>query len=191
MAESAFPDPDRPTLARIHAGATRRMRYHLRGWPAARIEEAVQDVCLGVLLYLRRNGPPGDVEWLVGVVSRRRAISMIRHERFERLHDPIDGFIDLLADGRASTEIHELREEAALLVHRILGFFRNHKAECETLAIARARGEDFKQVGARLGKSQAALLQSWSRCVRRLKDAARRGEIDLLGRPDRPRGGTP
>lgn len=182
MAEARHPDPDRHELEQIHASATRRLRYHLRGWPAARVEEAVQESCIAVVLFVRRNGPPDEMERLVAVIARRKAISMIRHERWERLHDPVEGFVDRLADQTASFDLLDLQEEATLIVHRVLEFFRAHMAECETLALARAHGEDFKSVGARLDKSQAALLQSWSRCMRRLKQAATRGEVDLLGR---------
>lgn len=70
--------------------------------------------------------------------------------------------------------LEEVIERKALAIREYFGL---HQAPCVELAEARANGVDFKQLAGSTGQSHVALLQRWSRCMKRLREAIGRGEL--------------
>ena len=77
----------------------------------------------------------------------------------------------------ATYELEEFEEEVAWKAFQVLEFFRQHHAECLELAEARANGTDLRRLAGSTNRSHSALLQRWSRCMKRLKAAIERGEL--------------
>jgi DNA-directed RNA polymerase specialized sigma24 family protein len=163
----------------VRAPILRRMAYHLRGWDQAEIEDAVQDVAYKLVCFLRRSGMPTRLDGLLTVIARRTAVERIRaRDRARRAalrasHE----MPEASPDGSYRLELAEVEEDVAWKAFQVLEFFRLKHAKCVELAEVRANGKDFKRLALLTNQSHRALLQRWSRCMKRLKAAIGRGEL--------------
>jgi DNA-directed RNA polymerase specialized sigma24 family protein len=185
---SAPRDPSAPPLdwQDLRASIRRRVGYLLRGWTAEEIEDVTQDVVFKVLRFLERSGHPDNLEGLLTVIARRTAVERIRVRARRPAHEPMSEEFAVTLDEAARHELAELEELVAWRAFQVTEFFRAHHAPCLELAEARARGVDFKRLAEQTQQSHRALLQRWSRCMRRLRVAIAEGRIPW----DRPRRGA-
>lgn len=168
--------------AALIPGVYRRLNAYLRDLSDQALEDTAQVVLLGVHTFILRNGRPEDIEALVTVICRRKAASTLRREivrRSRMVHD--DGLLEQIADERFEIEVELIRDECTRAAHVALGYFGKHKATCEGIARGRMQGLEYESIGSLLGMTAIAARQAWHRCVVRLKDAIRRGEVDVLG----------
>jgi DNA-directed RNA polymerase specialized sigma24 family protein len=176
---SAPRDPSIHTLDwdELRAAIRRRLAYHLQGWPAEEVEDATHDVVLKVLLFVERSGLPANLEGLLTVIARRTASLRIRARTRRPPHDPVREDSSVAPDDALRRELALLDEEVRWRALQVMAFYRESQAPCLELAEARANGVDFKRLATETGQSHRALLQRWSRCMRRLRDAISRGEL--------------
>lgn len=165
----------------LRARVRRRAEYLLRGWPAEEIEDVTQDVLFKLLRFLDRSGPPERVEGLVSVITRRTAVERIRRRARRPADAPLPEADAMGADDAARAELAELEDQVAWRAFQVTEFFRATQAGCLELAEARARGTDFKRLAGETKQSHAALLQRWSRCMRRLRAAIADGRVPWDG----------
>ncbi len=159
------------------ADLRRRVASHLRGWDPADIEDCAQDAALRVVRAVEREGWPRNPNGLFTVIARRAAIDFIRVRRRRPRHERLDENLEIAdteALRRSLSDVHEEMQAKAL---RVLHYFHSRQARCEPLARARAEGLDLKSFAERSGQSHGAVLQQWSRCMRRLFESIRRGEL--------------
>jgi hypothetical protein len=78
-------------------------------------------------------------------------------------------------------ELAELEEQTTWRAFLVIEFFREKHAPCVQLAEARSRGVDFKALAEQTNQSHLALLQRWSRCMRRLRAAIDEGQLPWDG----------
>ena len=161
----------------IRSLVRQRMAFHLRGWDAADIEDAVQDALLRFVRMVERDGSPRHATGAARVIARRTAIDQIRARTrsLRRTSRDVDLLLHLKQEERA--EWDDLLEEVRWKAFQVLEYFRAQQAPCLELALARARGLELKQLAAETNQSHAALLQRWSRCMKRLNDAIRVGRL--------------
>jgi DNA-directed RNA polymerase specialized sigma24 family protein len=176
-------DPSEPAFdwQDLRASIHRRLRFHLRGWPAAEIEDATQDVLFKLLRFLERSGTPDNLEGLVTVIARRTAVERIRVRSRRPAHEPVSEHSAAAPDDTERNELAELEEQTAWRAFLVIEFFRENHAPCVQLAEARSRGIDFKALAAQTNQSHLALLQRWSRCMRRLRTAVDEGKLPWDG----------
>jgi DNA-directed RNA polymerase specialized sigma24 family protein len=153
------------------------MAYHLQGWPAEEIEDAAQDVAFKLLRFIDRSGSPMNLEGLLTVIARRTAVERFRSRSRRPAHQPIEDASAVTLDDAARHELAQLEERVARRAFHVLEYFRANHAPCLELAEARARGLDFKRLAVETRQSHVALLQRWSRCMKRLRSAIAGGEI--------------
>jgi DNA-directed RNA polymerase specialized sigma24 family protein len=165
----------------LRASIRRRVSYLLRGWTAEEIEDVTQDVVFKVLRFLERSGPADNLEGLITVIARRTAVERIRIRARRPAHEPMSEDTAVTLDDAARHELAELEELVAWRAFQVTEFFRAHHAPCLELAAARARGVDFKRLAEETRQSHLALLQRWSRCMRRLRAAIAGGKIPWDG----------
>lgn len=159
----------------------RRLRSYLRGLPPATIEDTAQEVLMGLHVSIASRGLPEDLEALVTVISRRKAASTLRQIILQRVRAGAGLTIERFADPEFEVDLELIREERALLAHRLLARMREHRAQCAVIAEGRMRGEGFEVIALALGQSATTLRQRWHRCLARIQQAIRRGEIDERG----------
>jgi DNA-directed RNA polymerase specialized sigma24 family protein len=161
----------------LRASIRRRIAYHLQGWAAEEIDDATQDVVVKLLRFLERSGAPTNLEGLLTVIARRTAVERIRaHSRrpaLESLQE--DSAVTL--DESARHELAQLEDLVNWKAFQVTEFFRTNQASCLELAQARARGVGLQQVAEETNQSHDALLQRWSRCMRRLRAAIANGQL--------------
>lgn len=176
-------DPSEPAYdwQDLSASIQRRLRFHLRGWPDAEVDDAAQDVLYKVLRFLDRSGAPDNLDGLVTVIARRTAVERIRARSRRPAHEPVAEHSVATPDDSARRELAELEEQAAWRAFLVIEFFREKHAPCVELAEARAHGVDFKVLSERTKQSHLALLQRWSRCMRRLRAAIDEGLLPWDG----------
>jgi DNA-directed RNA polymerase specialized sigma24 family protein len=153
----------------------------LRGWPAAEIEDATQDVLFKLLRFLERSGTPDNLEGLVTVIARRTAVERIRVRSRRPAHEPVAEHSAAAPDDTERHELAELEEQTSWRAFLVIEFFRENHAPCVELAEARSRGIDFKALATQTNQSHLALLQRWSRCMRRLRTAIDEGKLPWDG----------
>lgn len=174
VSEPQAPNRDWPsTLVELR----RRIASHLRGWDAADIDDCLQDAALRLVRAVDRHGWPRNPCGLFTVIARRAAIDFIRIRRRRPSHLSIHANLEVLRDCEFQRMSAELDEEVRAKAFRVLHYFHTHHARCEPLARARAEGLDLKTFAEQSGQSHGAVLQQWSRCVRRLFDGIRRGAL--------------
>lgn len=161
----------------LRASIRRRLHFHLQGWTPEAIEDATQDVAVKALLFVERSGMPENMDALLTVISRRTAASRIRDRSRRRPHEPLFEDSAMEPDEAARREQALLEEAVQWRALQVIGYFRRRQASCLELAEARANGVELKELAARTGQSHGALLQRWSRCRRRLREAIARGEV--------------
>lgn len=179
--EHALPWPE------LRASIRRRLASHLRGWPAEAIEDATQDVVYKLLRFIERSGPPENPDGLAGVIARRTAVECIRARSRRPAFEPLRDESHPGTEESSPLELAELEDEVAWRAFQVIEFFRVHHSPCLELAAARSRGVDFKRFATETGQSHLALLQRWSRCMRRLREAIASGKVPWNG----PEGGRP
>lgn len=177
MAEYHDPSLEGFDWAEIRTSVRRRLSFHLRGWESADIEDATQDVLLSLLRFLERSGAPASMEGLLAVISRRTAVTRMRARSRRPATEPVHERHAVTLDDASRRELLAIEEAVEARAFLILEFFRANHAPCVELAEARASGVDFKQLAGTTGQSHVALLQRWSRCMKRLRDAIGRGEF--------------
>jgi DNA-directed RNA polymerase specialized sigma24 family protein len=180
---SAPRDPSDQTIdwRELRASVRRRVHFHLQGWSAEEIEDATQDVVVKVLLFVERSGEPESLDGLLTVIARRTAASRIRDRSRRRPHVPVREESAVTADEAARRELAQLEEQVQWRALQVIAYFRRSQAPCLELARARAEGVELKELAARTNQSYGAVLQRWSRCMRRLRDAIARGEVQWDG----------
>lgn len=184
MAEPRDPSIEGVDWADIRNSIARRMSFHLRGWEPSEIEDATQDVLLRVMRFFRRSGPPRALEGLATVITRRVAVERMRSRKRRPPGRPVHEEDIVTPDDSLRHDLLDLEEEVAWKAFRVREFFRTRQTPCVELADARSQGEDFKQLAARTNQSHLALLQRWSRCMKKLRVAIANRELDW----DRPGG---
>jgi DNA-directed RNA polymerase specialized sigma24 family protein len=179
-------DPSEPAVdwQDLRASIHRRLRFHLRGWPDAEVDDATQDVLYKVLRFLERSGAPDNLEGLVTVIARRTAVERIRARSRRPAHEPVAEHTAVTPDDADRHELAELEDQTAWRAFLVIEFFREKHAPCVELAEARSRGVDFKLLAGQTNQSHLALLQRWSRCMRRLRAAIDAGKLPWDG-PER------
>ncbi|MBI5168633.1 MAG: sigma-70 family RNA polymerase sigma factor [Candidatus Eisenbacteria bacterium] len=177
MAEYHDPSLEGFDWAEIRTTVRRRLSFHLRGWESADIEDATQDVLLSLVRFLERSGAPVSMEGLIAVVARRTAVSRMRLRARRPATQPVEEEHVVAPDDGARRELLALEEAIERKALAIREYFRLHQAPCLELAEARANGVDFKQLAGTTGQSHVALLQRWSRCMKRLREAIGRGDV--------------
>lgn len=165
----------------LRESVRRRASYLLRGWPAEEIEDVTQDVLFKLLRFLERSGPPERLEGLLSVIARRTAVERIRARARRPAGVPLAETEAVASDDAVRQELAELEERVAWRAFQVTEFFRATQAACLELAEARARGTDFKRLAEETRQSHAALLQRWSRCMRRLRAAIAAGRVPWDG----------
>jgi DNA-directed RNA polymerase specialized sigma24 family protein len=164
----------------IRADVLRRLRQHLRGWGTDRIEDAAQDAMLRLELFARRSGPPRNLPGLLSVICRRVAVDAIRVRTIERRQGPLSDAAGLPDDDAAALDRALLAEEVRWAAFAVMAYFRERKASCHEVAVARFFEDlDFRSLAERTGLSSDALRQRWVRCVGQLLEAVARGELSL------------
>lgn len=161
----------------LRASVRRRIAFHLQGWPAEEIDDATQDVLFKLLRFLDRSGPPDNVDGLLTVIARRTAVERIRARSRRPALEGVQEDSAVTLDEAARHELAQLEERVRWKAFQVIEFFRENQAPCLELAEARAQGIDLKQVAADTQQSHAALLQRWSRCMRRLRAAILGGKL--------------
>ena len=176
-------DPSDETIdwQEVRASIRRRLHFHLQGWSPEEIEDATQDVVVKLLLFLERAGAPESLDGLLTVIARRTSASRIRDRSRRGRHLPVRDETELAADEAGERELAEVEEQVQWKALQVITYFRRAQAPCLELAEARANGVELKDLAARTNRSHAALLQRWSRCMRRLRDAIARGEVQWDG----------
>ena len=176
-------DPSEPAFdwQDLRESILRRLRFHLRGWPGAEIEDATQDVLFKLLRFLERSGKPDNLDGLVTVIARRTAIERIRVRSRRPAHEPVADHSAVAPDDTERHELAELEEQTSWRAFLVIEFFRENQAPCVQLAEARSHGIDFKALAAQTNQSHLALLQRWSRCMRRLRAAIDEGKLPWDG----------
>ena len=177
MAEYHDPSLEGFDWAEIRTTVRRRLSFHLRGWESADIEDVTQDVLLSLVRFLERSGAPVSMEGLVAVIARRAAVSSMRTRSRRPPTQPVLEEHAVTLDDSTRRELLAIEEAVEARAFLILEYFRMHQAPCVELAEARAAGIDFNQLARTTGQSHVALLQRWSRCMKRLRDAIGRGEF--------------
>lgn len=165
----------------LRVSVRRRLAYHLQGWAPEEIEDATQDVLFKVLRFLDRAGDPENLEGLLTVIARRTAVERIRARARRPASTPLAEGTAATLDDAARQELARLEELTAWRAFQVIEFFRAQRSPCVELAEARARGVDFKRLAAETRQSHAALLQRWSRCMRRLRAAIAGGQLSWNG----------
>lgn len=165
----------------LRESVRRRVAHLLRGWSAEEIEDVAQDVVYKLLRFHERSGPPDNLEGLLTVISRRTAVERIRARARRPAHEPMSEHSAVTLDEATRHELAELEDLVAWRAFQVMEFFRSHHAPCLELAEARARGTDFKRLAEATRQSHLALLQRWSRCMRRLRAAIAGGKIPWDG----------
>lgn len=176
MAEYHDPSLEGFDWAEIRTTARRRLSFHLRGWESADIEDVTQDVLLSLVRFLERSGAPVSMDGLVAVIARRAAVSRMRLRSRRPPMQPVKEEHAVTLDDSTRRELLAIEEAVEARAFLILEYFRLHQAPCIELAQARANGVDFKQLAGSTGQSHLALLQRWSRCMKRLREAIGRGD---------------
>lgn len=165
----------------LRASIRRRVGYLLRGWTAEELEDVTQDVAFKFLRFLDRSGPPENLEGLLTVIARRTAVERIRARARRPAHQLMAEDSAVTPDEAARHELAELEDQVAWRAFQVIEFFRAHHAPCLELAEARGRGVDLKRLAEETRQSHPALLQRWSRCMRRLRAAIAGGQIPWDG----------
>ncbi|MCC6650922.1 MAG: sigma-70 family RNA polymerase sigma factor [Candidatus Eisenbacteria bacterium] len=178
MAEPRDPSMEGYDWADIRNSVAHRMSYHLRGWEPSEIEDATQDVLLRVARFIRRSGPPRAIDGLTTVIARRVAVERIRSRMRRPPGRPVQEEDAVTLDDSMRRDLLDLEEDVAWKAFRAREFFRTRQTPCVELADARSQGEDFKQLAARTNQSHLALLQRWSRCMKKLRAAIANREWD-------------
>lgn len=161
----------------IRGMVARRMGYHLRGWEPSEIEDATQDVLVRLMRFIERSGPPDSMDALALVVARRTALERMRTRSRRPRTEAIQEDAAVTADEATHRALLDLEDDVAWKALQVREYFRKHQAPCLELAEARSQGVDLKQVAGQTGQSHDALLQRWSRCMKRLRTAIANGEL--------------
>lgn len=184
MAASHDPSKEGIDWSDIRSSIARWMSYHLRGWESAEIEDATHDAVMHVMRFLEHSGRPRSLDGLVRVITRRTAIERMRRRARRPASLPVREEHAVIADEATRREWLDLEEQVEWKAFQVREWFRAHQAPCLELAEARAAGVGFKELAGRNGASHVALLQRWSRCMKRLREAIAEGRLEW----DRPGG---
>jgi DNA-directed RNA polymerase specialized sigma24 family protein len=161
----------------LRASIRRRIAHHLHGWAAEEIDDATQDVVVKLLRFLERSGTPSNLDGLLTVIARRTAVERIRaHSR----RPPLEALREdstVTFDEASRHDLARLEDLVAWKAFQVTEFFRANQASCLELAQARARGVGLHRIAEETNQSHDALLQRWSRCMRRLRAAIASGEL--------------
>lgn len=177
MAASHDPSFEGIDWSDVRKDVTRRMSFHLRGWESAEIEDATQDVLLRVMRFLEHSGQPKSFVGLLRVIERRTAIERMRVRARRPATRPVLEEHAVVADEATRRALLEIEEQVEWRAFQVREWFRAHQAACLELADGRAAGVSFKELAGKSGTSHVALLQRWSRCMKRLREAIKRGDL--------------
>lgn len=177
MAASHDPSFEGIDWSLVRSSIARRMSYHLRGWERVEIEDATQDALVRVMRFLERSGRPNSLEGLVRVIARRTAIERMRARARRPATQSVREEHAVIADEATRRELLDLEAQVEWKAFQVREWFREHQSPCLELAEARATGVAFNELAGRSGVSHVALLQRWSRCMKRLREAVTRGEL--------------
>lgn len=175
--------PFEPELQRLDLEALRRIALHrlrarLQGFDAAEIENAAQEVLLGLTQVVRRSGIRTSAEAIVVQIARNVAADMIGKRRRERgLQQALQGdSAPFRPDPEQEEEILEAVRRMAFFVKE---YYRLRRAGCLPLAEAKQRGESLKAFALAQGLPYDKVRQDWSRCAKLIHDAIRMGRLRL------------
>lgn len=126
---------------------------------------------------------PDSMDALTTVISRRTAAERIRIRTRRPAAEPLTEATTAVPDDAERRELAELEDQVSWRAFQVMAFLREHQPACVELAEARARGLDFARLAEQTGQSHAALLQRWSRGMRRLREAIEQGRVPWNG-PD-------
>ena len=165
--------------------ARRLLRYKLSGFQPQDIDDAVQVVSERMVVFARRNGLPRSPEGLLVHIVRAVASDTIKQRSQERSRIESEVAPDFPAPGNEDDgEAEEALVHDFFLVRQYLALRRSL---CLPGFDARARGESPKEYAARTGVSYDQVRQSWSRCVRFVREAVDKGRLRLGSVPPRRR----
>jgi hypothetical protein len=162
----------------LHSLALRRLRGRLGGFEAPEIENAVQDVMLGFTEAVRRSGIERSAEGLVVQIARNVAADMIKGRQRERAgvrayeREPNEGSAGLADEG-------ELVERTCRTAFFLIEYWKLKRVRCIPLADVKKLGKSLKEYALEHGLSYEKVRQDWSRCVRLLFDAIRKGRLKV------------
>lgn len=137
------------------------------------LDDLTQEALVRLLRAVRREEAMRP-EGLMHEIARRTCIDLIRRRRrWGLVLRPMpEGEPNVAAppsrDGRF------LGDPVERIRFTVLEYFRVNEAPCREVAEAYFDGQDWQSVAARMGRSHAAIRKQWSRCVQRLREAARR-----------------
>ncbi|MEQ1832429.1 MAG: hypothetical protein ABL977_05180 [Candidatus Eisenbacteria bacterium] len=176
-------DPSERELAAIDWEALRRsavrmLALRMRGLSTEDVEDASQEVARRYATFVRRNGPPHTPDGLLADLCRKVAANAIRKIQEER------GLLAQLHAAQNDEQESEADSAQALrdyqtIVFFVREYFALRRAQCTTIAEAKAAGESLKALAARLKLSYEKVRQDWSRCVRLIHEAMRRNRLRL------------
>ncbi len=149
-----------------------RIAAQLRPLDGAALDDLTQEALVRLLRAVRRQeatNPNG----LMYEVARRTCIDLIRRRRrWAQIVRPMRDSDAPAAPGPFDGA--GLGDPVERIRFTVLEYFRVHDAPCREAAENYFAGMDWQSVAARLGKSHAAIRKQWSRCVQRLREAARK-----------------
>lgn len=181
MSAPRDPSEEPQDWTEIRASIRRRLAHYLRGRSAEEIEDATQDVLFKVLLFMKRSGPAKKLHGLITVISRRTAKQRFRERGRRPQPEPLTEDMAPTADEPSRREIVEIEELADWRAFVVIAYLRANFPKCVELAEARARGIDLKRLAEQTGQPHGALLQRWSRCMRKIREAVAKGRLPWDG----------
>jgi DNA-directed RNA polymerase specialized sigma24 family protein len=151
------------------------------GLPAEDLEDASQDVCRKLVEFLRKNGPPRSLEGIVCVIAHRVAADAVkRYARDKRL----------ASDPEIGTRIHppldterRLRDAIETAVFLIREYLLLKRAPCVELLDLKLGGHKFSTFAVSRGVSPDQVRQTWERCMERVREAVRKGRLQIPWMP--------
>jgi RNA polymerase sigma factor (sigma-70 family) len=149
-----------------------RIAAQLRPLDEPSLDDLTQEALVRLLRVVRRE-ETSRLEGLMHEIARRTCIDLIRRRRrwAQVLRPMPEGELaepnSIAGDGRA------LGDPIERIRFTVMEYFRVNDVPCREVAEAYFEGQDWLAVATRMGRSHAAIRKQWSRCVQRLREAAR------------------
>jgi DNA-directed RNA polymerase specialized sigma24 family protein len=154
----------------------KRLVAELPGVERATIDDLVQEALIRLLRAVRR-GEVDNLEALSTVIARRTAIDHLRGAWRRFFEQPGEEGLD--PPDPATLDPASSEPPVEMIAFCTLEYFRSTESPCLDLARHYFAGRDWTVVANLTGKSQVAIRQQWSRCVKALRDAVRSNKNPL------------
>jgi DNA-directed RNA polymerase specialized sigma24 family protein len=149
----------------------RRLTLELSTSSLAQLDDLTQECLVRLLRFVRRERVV-NLEALLTQLARRTAIDGLRRRlRWRALVTNDEDAVAGAADPAARVE--EPGDPLERLHFVVVEYFTARDARCRELAAAYFAGDDWKAVASAMGRSHDVIRKQWSRCLERLRAAAR------------------